>query len=138
MKVSLNRLYRTLLILAAALVGGLVIYWLTRTQVEQFGETAAALWSWFLILICGFVTHRLLPKDDLSRISWILLAIFASVVASMFSAWVLIILIDEPIDDGISGQLFVAGSVALVLATVVFCPIYLMRKKLADIKRSCT
>lgn len=130
MSVLVDRLYRMFLILAAAFVGGLLLYRLTPNLTPRFGEDVAALWSWFLIFASGYVAHRLLPKDDLSHVSRILLAILASSVAAIFSTWIFLVFLGAPFDDGGVGQLLLVGSAALAFATIVFCPIYLLRRKI--------
>jgi hypothetical protein len=127
--VLLDRLYRILLILAAALIGGLLLYAVTPNLTPRFGEDVAALWSWFLIFLTGFAAQRLLPKDDLSRVSHILLAILASSLAAMLSTWAFIVLLDAPFDEGGVPQLLMVGAAALAFATIVFCPIYWLRRK---------
>ena len=124
-----DRLYRILLILAAALIGGLLLYAVTPNLAPRFGEDVAALWSWFLIFLSGFAAHRLLPKDDLSSVSRILLAILASSIAAMFSAWVVIAVLDVPFEQGVIPELLLVGAAALAFATIVLCPIYWLQRK---------
>ncbi len=126
----MDRLYRTFLILAAAVIGGLLLYAVTPNLALRFGDDAAAIWSWFLILASGYIAHRLLPKNDLSHVSRILAAVFASSIAAMLSGWIFIVFFDTPFDYGGIWQLLLVGSTALVFATFVFCPIYWLRRKI--------
>lgn len=126
----MRRLFRLILVVAVALAGGLLLYAITPDLRPRFGEDAAALWSWFLIFAAGYVAHRLLPRDDLSHVSRILLAIIASAAAAMVCTWLLILLVDFPVDDGGVGQVLLVGSAAIAFATIVLCPIYFLRNKI--------
>ncbi len=58
----MDRLYRIILILTAAVIGGLILYGITPSLAPHFGDNVAALWSWFFIFVSGFAAHRLLPN----------------------------------------------------------------------------
>ena len=92
------------------------------------GQDGAALWSWFLLFASGIVAHLVLPKRDLSTVSLVLSAVLASTLAAILTTWLILILIDFPIDGGYFGQLMLTGAMALVFAGLVFVPIYLFCK----------
>ena len=121
----MDRVYRTILVLAAAVIGGLALYVLTPDMAPYVGEDGAAPWSWFLLFASGIAAHLFLPKSDLSRVSLVLVAVLASALAAVLTTWLLLVLIDFPIDGGYLGQLVLIGAVALVFAGFVFVPIYL-------------
>lgn len=60
----MNRLLRLLIVGIAALFGGLAIYSTTGGLGGRFGETGATLWFIGSMLVAGYLTHRVLPKED--------------------------------------------------------------------------
>ena len=126
----LNRFYRITLVVAAAAIGGLSLYWIVPDLTPYVGENGAALWSWFLIIASGVGAHRLLPRANLSHVSHVLSAILVSACVAMVIAWILMLVVDFPVDQGRIPQLLLVGFSALVLAGIVFFPIYLIQRKL--------
>ncbi len=126
----LDRLYRVVLIVAAAVIFGLLLYWISPDVAPYIGENGAALWSWFLIVVSGVVAHRLLPKTAMASVSQLLFALLASAAAAMVVAWVLILVVDLPVDQGGLPQVLLVGFSALVFAGILFVPIHLVRKTL--------
>ncbi len=129
-KTLADRLYRIVLILAASIFFGVLVYWITPDLSPYIGENGAALWSWGLLVICGVAAHWLLPKSDLSPVSGVLFAVLSSAVAAMLAALVLIIVV-LPVDIGQAPQmLFALCLVVLPFAGVVFVPLHLARRHL--------
>ena len=126
----LDRLYRVVLIVAAAVIFGLLLYWIAPDVTPYIGENGAALWSWFLIVVSGVAAHRLLPKTVMSSVSQLLFALLASAAVTMVAAWVFILVVDLPVDQGGLPQVLLVGFSASVLAAIVFVPIHLIRKTL--------
>jgi len=126
----LDRIYRIILIVAAAVIGGLVLYALVPDVTPYVGTNGAALLSWFLIFASGVAAHFLLPKRDLSQVTAVLLALLASTIAAVVTAWLLMVLVDFPVDDGGAGQLLLVGAVAFVFASLVFVPTYVFCRKI--------
>ena len=126
----LDRLYRVVLIVAAAVILGLLLYWIAPDVTPYIGENGAALWSWFLIVVSGVAAHRLLPKTVMSSVSQLLFALLASAAVTMVAAWVFILVVDLPVDQGGLPQVLLVGFSASVLAAIVFVPIHLIRKTL--------
>ena len=127
----LDRLYRLVLIFAAAVIFGLLFYWIAPDVTPYVGENGAALWSWALIVLSGIAAHWLLPRTDMAPVSRVLFALLTSSVVAMLSAWICMLVVDAPFDQGELPQvLIVVGLLALVFASIVFVPLYLLRKKL--------
>jgi len=126
----LDRFYRITLVAAAAAIGGLSLYWIAPDLTTYIGQNGAALWSWFLIIASGVAAHWLLPKTNLSHVSHVLSAILVSVCVAMVVAWILMIVVDFPVDQGVLPQLLLVGFSALALAGLVFFPIYLIQRRL--------
>ena len=126
-----DRLYRSLLIVAAALMFGLLFYWIVPDVTPIVGETGAALWSWLLIIVSGIAAHRWLPKTNMTPVSRVLFAVLMSTLAAMLTALVFALVVELSVDQGELPQVFTAvGFSAFVFASIVFIPIYLTRKKL--------
>ncbi len=126
-----NRLYRIALIVAAAVIFGLLFYWFFPDVTPYVGDTGAALWSWALIVLSGIAAHWLLPRTNLLPVSRVLFALLISAVVAMFSAWVSMLVVDAPLAQGELPQVLVAvGLSALAFASVVFVPFHLLRKRL--------
>ena len=126
----LDRLYRVVLIVAAAVIFGLLLYWIAPDVTPYIGENGAALWSWALIVLSGIAAHRLLPKTAMSSVSQLLFALLVSATMAMVVAWVFILVVDLPVDQGGLPQVLVVGFSALGFAGVLFVPIHLIRKTL--------
>ncbi len=126
-----NRLYRIVLIVAAAVIFGLLFYWIFPDVTPYVGENGAALWSWALIFLSGIAAHWLLPRTDLGPVSRVLLALLTSAVVAMFCAWIFMLVVDFPVDQGEIPQVLVlVGLLTLAFASIVFVPFHLLRKKL--------
>ena len=127
----MDRLYRGVLVFAAAFVFGLLLYWLIPDVTPYIGQTGAALWSWLLIIASGMAAHRMLPRIDLSPVSGVLFGLFTGAAVAMFFAFVFAQMLNVPFDDGELPQaLLFVGFSALVLASILFIPIHLAREKL--------
>lgn len=126
----LDRIYRIILVVAAAAIFGLLLYWLAPDVTPYVGENGAALWSWFLIVASGFVAHRLLPDTDLSAVSHVLLALLVSAIVAMIVAWAFVLVVDLGVDEGAVPQVLIAGLATLAFAGTVYVPIYVMRGRL--------
>ena len=127
----LDRLYRLVLVAAGAIVGGLLLYWLIPDLAPHIGENGAALFSWFLIIVCGVSTHWLLRRTSLARVSRVLAAVLASGFGAASAAAILIIVLDFPVDQQGIPQVLLIGFSALGFAFAVYLPIYLIQRKLA-------
>ncbi|MGI9204242.1 MAG: hypothetical protein ACR2Q3_09540 [Woeseiaceae bacterium] len=125
-----NRIYRIVLIVAAAVIFGLLLYWIAPDVTPYAGENGAALWSWFLIVASGIAAHWLLPKTNLSPVSHVLFALLAGAVVVMVIAWVFVLVVDFPVDQYGLPQVLIVGLSSLVFASIVFVPIHLIRRKL--------
>lgn len=126
-----DRLYRIVLVVAAAVIFGLLFYWIAPDVTPYVGENGAALWSWVLIVLSGIAAHWLLPRTKMAPVSRVLFALFTSAVVAMLSAWISMLVVDLPVDEGELPQvLVVVGLLALVFASIVFVPFYLLRNKL--------
>ncbi len=126
----LNRLYRTVIVLAIALVLGLFLYWLAPDLTPYVGENGAALWSWFLIIASGIAAHFLLPKEDMSLVTDVLSALLVGAVAVMAVAWVSAIAVDLPLEEASLAQLLVVGLAAIAYGCLLFIPIHLIQRRL--------
>ncbi len=126
-----DRLYRIVLVVAAAVIFGLLFYWIAPDVTPYVGENGAALWSWALIALSGIAAHWLLPRTNMAPVSRVLFALLTSAVVAMLSAWICMLVVDLPVDQGERAQMLaVVGLLALVFASIVFVPFYLLRKKL--------
>ena len=126
-----DRLYRIVLIVAAAVIFGLLFYWIAPDLKPYVGESGAAMWSWALIVLSGIAAHWLLPRTNLAPVSRVLFAVLISTAVAMLSAWILMLVVDLPVDQGELPQvLFLVGFLALVFASIVFVPFHLLRRKL--------
>ncbi|MDJ0793082.1 MAG: hypothetical protein QNI98_02475 [Woeseiaceae bacterium] len=126
-----DRLYRIVLIVAAAVIFGLLFYWISPDLTPYVGENGAALWSWALIVFSGIAAHWLLPRKNLAPVSRVLFALLTSAVVAMLGAWILMLVVDLPVDQGEIPQVLVTvGLLALAFASIVFVPFHLLRKKL--------
>ena len=121
-----DKLYRSVLIFAAAVVFGILLYWILPDVTPYVGETAAALWSWSLIVASGVAAHWLLPRSDLAPVSRVLFAVLVSAIVAMFAALVLALVV-LPIDrDEIPQLLIAVGLTALAFSSIVFVPLHLV------------
>ena len=125
----LDRLYRALLVLFAAIAGGLVLYWASPDVKPYIGENGAAAWSWFLIVASGVAAHIALPRSDLTVVSNILFAVVVSAATAVFCTAVAAFLLDFPGDDGVLWLYALAGAAAIVMAALVYIPVYLLSRK---------
>ncbi len=119
-----------LLVLIAAIVGGLALYALFPDITPYVGETGAAIWSWFAILASGIAAHIALRRSDLHRVSMVLAAILASASSVAVLAYPVMVLVDFPFRDEWFDVLMVLAFVALSIACLVFFPVYLFSRKL--------
>lgn len=124
-------LYRFVLIVAAAVIGGLLLYWMVPDLTPHIGENGAALWSWTLIIACGVVAYWLLPKTNLAHVSRVLSAILASAAAAMVAAAIINFVFDFPLDEEAVPQVVLIGFCALAFASTVYFPIYVIQRRLA-------
>lgn len=126
-----DRLYRITLIVAAAVLFGLLFYWIVPDVTPYVGENGAALWSWALIVLSGIAAHRLIPRTNLSPVSRVLFALLISAAIAMLTALICMLLVGAPLAQGEVQQVLVAVGVStLAFASVVFVPLHLLRKRL--------
>ena len=126
----LDKFFRVVLVVAAAVTFGLLLYWIAPDVTPYVGETGAALWSWCLIIASGAFAHRLLPAMNLAPVSRVLFAVLASAAVAMLVATILALFVLPVDQDEVPQVLLFVEFSALALASIAFVPLYLIRRKL--------
>ncbi|MEM1175737.1 MAG: hypothetical protein AAGA33_07515 [Pseudomonadota bacterium] len=125
-----DRIYRAILVVAAAVVFGVLVYGLLPDVKPYVGETGAAIWSWALIIGGGITAHRFLPRADLSPVSRVLFSVLSSALVAVFAGLILVLTV-LPIELGeIPAVLLSFGLSAIAFAGVVFVPLHRVGERL--------
>lgn len=119
-----DRLYRAFLVVSSAAIGGLAVYWVTRPFVLPHGASIAALWYWGLTVIIGYASHRLLPENDLSAVTTVLLACLMSAGSVIAGVVALVFALGGPPLPGLPALLLVSGVLTIAFASAVLWPVY--------------